>query len=445
MSEERAGRAPQPPQNFRLNLEQQKKRARELLRAVKAGEPEALARVAAQRGQSAPMASRQVLIAATKLADAQFTIARELRLPSWSQLKEHIQRMTLQREAIERQSQAPDADLKTLHLRCGHDIQRTLTEAGFSGDFLPHVNPYCQGPVTNAPDYYEKRAQFVFDSFGRVYPERGLTVAGLIDGFRRDDEEVLKTADNYERVVLWAEHDNTDQMMLIRVLALYANARAPRVFELVSLNEFPGSQRFLGLGQLPPEALRLLWPTRRAVTGDMLALGSQAWDALRLEDPRPLTAIARMKSAPLPDLPRAVHRHLRELPSVENGLSLTEHLVLQALAETESRSLNEIFWLLNMHGREPLPFMGDTGLANVIRSMESVSPPPFVRSRGAPDEREFRNRFTITHVGRAVLAGQTDWQSLDPPERWVGGVQIPRGKPSWRWDEAKFTPVRVDT
>src|SRR4051794_2545337 len=132
MPEDRAGRPSQPPQNFRLNLEQQKNRAKELLRAVKAGEPQALARVAAQRAQSSA--------GPIKLADVQFTIARELRLPSWSQLKQHIQRMEQQREAIDRQQPPPDADMKTLHLRCGHDIQNTLKEAGFAGDFLPHTN-----------------------------------------------------------------------------------------------------------------------------------------------------------------------------------------------------------------------------------------------------------------------------------------------------------------
>ncbi|MEJ0034665.1 MAG: hypothetical protein WDO68_01045 [Gammaproteobacteria bacterium] len=171
MPENRAGRPSQPPQNFRLNLEQQKNRAKDLLRAVKAGEPQALARIAAQRGQpsSTPI----------KLADAQFTIARELRLPSWSQLKEHIQRMERQREAIDRNLPAPDADMKTLHLRCGHDLRNILKEAGFVGDFMPHVNPYCRGPLVNTPDYYVKRAEFVFDFHARKEPERGLTLEDL--------------------------------------------------------------------------------------------------------------------------------------------------------------------------------------------------------------------------------------------------------------------------
>ncbi|MEJ0034664.1 MAG: hypothetical protein WDO68_01040 [Gammaproteobacteria bacterium] len=93
-------------------------------------------------------------------------------------------------------------------------------------------------------------------------------------------------------------------------------------------------------------------------------------------------------------------------------------------------------------GREPLPFMGDTGLAEVVNAMESVSEPPFVRSRGAPDEREFANRFTITDAGRAVVAGARDWHSFGPPERWVGGIRLAPGGAWWRWDESRLTPVR---
>ena len=40
--------------------------------------------------------------------------------------------------------------------------------------------------------------------------------------------------------------------------------RRPRRLELINIGEFPGAVRFIGLGQLPPEALRMLWAKRRA-------------------------------------------------------------------------------------------------------------------------------------------------------------------------------------
>jgi hypothetical protein len=71
---------------FRLNFEQQGKRAKSLLKAVRAGEPEALARF-----KSPP-----------KLAEAQYLIAQELRFDKWSALKCHIAAMAREREAARR-------------------------------------------------------------------------------------------------------------------------------------------------------------------------------------------------------------------------------------------------------------------------------------------------------------------------------------------------------
>jgi len=237
------------------------------------------------------------------------------------------------------------------------------------------------------------------------------------------------------------EHDSYDQLVLARLLAHYANAKRPRVLELIAVNEFPGSERFAGLGQLPPEALRLLWPTRKPVTPAQLALGNQVWRALASEDPRQLAAIARSGTPALPIMAPALRRHLRELPSVHTGLNLTEQLVLEVLAE--GPRLQGILLGIIMRVREPLPWMGDLGLINVIKRMEQASEAVLTRSRQTepPDDSHRYHWLTITEVGRAVLRGERDWMSLRPPARWVGGVHIQPGIPGWRWDEEKGEAV----
>ena len=66
---------------FRLNLEQQRKRAKDLLRAVRAGDP------AARRRLGDALAPRVPDAAALKLTDVQFAIARELGFASWRDLR----------------------------------------------------------------------------------------------------------------------------------------------------------------------------------------------------------------------------------------------------------------------------------------------------------------------------------------------------------------------
>jgi hypothetical protein len=449
--------SPNPGGPFRLNLEQQKNRAKELLRAAKAGEPEALERIALARrdghdtraaaaGQAAgaARARRAVPGSATapalKLAEAQFAIARELRFPSWAKLKAHIASMEGQRAAIERKQPAPDAEMKTLHLRCGHDIQNLLVEAGFVGSFHPHVAPYCQGPVTAGPERHELMARFIIAGFPEVLWEGNpLVYENVLAGGPREDEFLLRTAEDYERVVIWVEYDNWDQIMLARVLAHYADAKRPRALELVTVDEFPGGKRFLGLGELPPEALRLLWPTRKPITQAQLNLGRETWKAFTAPDPQALAAVARSGTPALPIMAPALLRQMRELPDVATGLGGLEKLILQILAEEGTLTLNKLFWTLLR--REPLFFIADAGVARVVREMERAAEPPLVRTIDVPGERTFRNKLTLTDAGRAVLSGARDWHSLKPPPRWVGGVQVIPGAPGWRWDESKREPV----
>jgi hypothetical protein len=411
---------------FRLNLEQQKNRAKDLLRAAKAGDEDALKRIGAS--------------AAPKLADAQFAIARELRFASWAKLKSHIESMQRQLDAIERREPAPDADLRTLHLRCGHDLQNILVEAGFVGSFHPHITPYCQGPVTAGPERHELMARFIVDGFNGVLGDsRELSYEGVLEGERREDERLLRTADDYERVVIWMEYDNWDQIMLIRLLAHYADAKRPRVLELIVVDEFPGGKRFIGLGELPPEAVRMLWSTRRPVTEAQLDLGREAWRALTSPDPRRLAAIGRSGTPALPIMAPAIRRHVQELPERATGLSASEKMILQIVAGHGSPTLNTIF--LELLAREPVFFLGDAGVARVVRDMERAAESPLARTIETPGERLFRNKLTLTDAGRAVLSGARDWHSMKPLPRWVGGVHIVPGVPGWRWDASKGEPV----
>jgi hypothetical protein len=233
------------------------------------------------------------------------------------------------------------------------------------------------------------------------------------------------------------EHDSHDQLSLIRCLAHYARAKPPTTLELISINHFPGTCRFIGLGQLPTEAMRLLWRRRDPLGSEALGLGADAWGAVTSDDPRRLAELALAGRTSLPHLAPALHRHLRELPSSANGLSLTEQLTLEMLGE-HPMTIGELFRTLHAD-REPLPFLGDSSFLHIVTAMGRGTPPVFTR---APGEQPFRDRLSITETGREVLRGATDWLSLLPPPRWVGGVRIDAAGPNWRWDEARQEVVR---
>jgi uncharacterized protein DUF1835 len=451
--------------HFRLNLEQQQKRAKDLLRAARAGDATAIAKF-----RSHP----------PKLAEAQYLIARELRFENWAALKHHIAAMTRERARIERGAAALDregariepspaalardgvpiepgtaalarepsetapsldlaldGDLRTLHIRCGSDLRKPLQSAGFRGDFYEHSYPYLIAPVREGPGCLEERAHFLVSHYGED-AERPLVYEAVLDGLRRDEQRLHESFE-YERVIIWSEADCYDQLVLLRLLAHYAaNQRPPRL-ELINVRDFPGSRRFIGLGQLPPEALRLLWQERQPATLAQLSIGLAGWKALASADPRALAAIMRGGTPDLPLLAPALHRHLRELPSIENGLGFTQHMALTMLAE-QPHSLNLMFVRMTAI-IDPLPGQGDSQMRDRVLAMAQAREPLFTQQPGL--DREGRSRlpwtdvFTITELGRAVLAGDVDFQSLAPPPRWVGGVRISREDPDWRWDESR--------
>lgn len=115
-------------------------------------------------------------------------------------------------------------------------------------------------------------------------------------------DRALDASAEYGRVVLWFEHDGVDQLSLVHLLGHYATHRRPQRLELINIGDFPSGRRFTGLGQLPPEALRLLWATRRPISAAQLSLGLDAWHALANPDPRPLAAIMRGDTAAMPFL-----------------------------------------------------------------------------------------------------------------------------------------------
>jgi len=53
---------------------------------------------------------------------AQYLISRDLRFESWVALKLHIFAMTLARQAMS--ASILDSNLRTLHIRCGRDLQK---------------------------------------------------------------------------------------------------------------------------------------------------------------------------------------------------------------------------------------------------------------------------------------------------------------------------------
>lgn len=416
-----------------LSIQQQKKQAKELRNALRTGSRAALVRFRRHHPKADGLKPEAIGERLGALADAQLVIARELGLPSWPKLIHHIERMDAARRAIADRAPAPDGARKTLHVRCGSDIQTALQDAGFAGDFQEYSDPLCQGPVIDGPEYFERRADFIAKHYDLPDRDRAQVHTNLIEQHDR-----LKAAAAYTEIVLWFEHDPYDQLLLARVLDILDTHAPETRTSIVSLDRFPSIDRFIGLGNLSPTALRRIFEDRQPVTRAMYTAGRSIWKALCAPSPMPLHKIATAAELPgLPYMAAALLRHLAELPGLVDGLSLTERLTLDILRGGQL-SGNQLFRKLLLE-REPLSFLGDTMFWYMLAGLCDAKEPAIeiiAGDRSAPAQAIYR----MTERGVALLAGQSNFSDCGPLERWVGGVQCFSG-PNWRWDTARQIPV----
>lgn len=395
-----------PSTDGRINLEQQRKRAKELLQRMKQG--------------TAPDELAQVAHPPPTLSDAQWLIARQLGFSSWPKLKAHVDAVDF--AASHPGFEASD-EARTTHWRCGNDIAHSLGVAGFKGRFRMLSDPLCMGPVQALPTeaYRATRARFISQAF----------TLDVADAARRLDDEYthLKELGSADHCVLWCEADGYDQLFLIRALA--GLDHTPARLELIEVDHIPGVQRFIGIGQLAPQVLAWLWPQRRPVDEPMRQLARQAWAAYCDNSPVALAQLARAPHPALPLLAPALRRQLQELPGARDGLSLTERLALEYLAEVGPTAFARVFAEL-MAKRDPLPFLGDMMFHALMRPLIDGAAPLLTESDA---DRPWPERtLALTPLGVSVLNGRAYWPDHASHPRWVGGVQIVPGQPHWTID-----------
>ena len=350
-----------------------------------------------------------------RLADTQWLVAREAGFASWPKLKAHADAVAF---AARQPGFAADDEAAVQHWRCGNDIAHSLRVAGFAGAFQMFDDPMVMGPVPALPEdrYWPVRGAFIQQAFNlsaeAVAPRQAAQQAALA-GLNGDSQ-----------LVLWCEADAYDQLFLIRVLA--SLPCLPRRLELIEIDQVPGVERFIGIGQLAPDLLAWLWPQRRALGEDALTLARQAGAAYTAAEPQAWAALAGRQHRPLPLLGRALARQLQELPGPSDGLSLTERLLLRVLASHGELPAGRVFTQL-MQQDEPLPYLGDMMFHALLQPLLHT-PHPLLRE--GPGDAWAHRPLRLTALAEQVLAGQRHWLDQRPAQRWVGGVCIdPADKP----------------
>ena len=317
--------------------------------------------------------------------------------------------------------------MRTIHIRCGDDLREKLPAAGFDGDYLAFVDPVCQGPVPFTTDdaaFRRLRARFISDAYGGFEAEALARLNSEVEGLERSLD--------YDRILLWFEHDLYDQSVLIRLLDWFAGQPEShaRLF-LMLVDSYPGVDRFIGLGQLTPEQLATLAGGEVPVVTAQFSLASAAWAAFRSPAPTAIWQLAEHSTPALPALAPALLRHLEEFPWTSDGLGLTQRLALDAVA-AGAETVGEAF--AAVQALDPAPFLGDAMFAYLLRGLARTAVPALS---------VVKDRIALADAGRAVLAGEADWVRLNGIDLWRGGVHLNGAEAAWRWDVETTTIVEA--
>ncbi|MBK1880184.1 hypothetical protein [Pelagicoccus mobilis] len=172
------------------------------------------------------------------------------------------------------------------------------------------------------------------------------------------------------------------------------------------------------------------------------AIYAVAWDAVSGADPTEVeAALERASSEGLSSLATGLGRWLQELPSVENGLSISQMQVLDTvrLGIGDAREL-----FRQVQSTEATPFRIDWEFWQVVDGLCSGADPLLTTASGQPFlcppkdlafEAFDAQVLELTERGRAVLEGRSNYLSGPFAERWLGGAKID-GESPWFWDYA---------
>ncbi|MDF2924148.1 MAG: polymerase subunit sigma [Paenibacillaceae bacterium] len=327
-----------------------------------------------------------------------------------------------------------------LHIVNGDSVGNMLKQGIVQGDVLVWREIYSCGPLfedLTGPGERACRSQF-------LQAKLGVPASEYIENCE-EQERKLGEFSKYNEVILWFEHDLFDQSMLSYLLHWFNRQKLRNTkLSLLCIGEFPGIERFHGLGQLSPAQLKTLSGTWRTIGQPEFKLGSELWQAYSSPDPMRLAGLlekkeAELKASGLTFAYDAFKAHLSRLPSVGNGLGIVEQTTLQAVREgvnTPLELFRQVTDMLHILG------MGDWEYWKYLRAMVEGDRPLLIIENAEPgwdfrQAREFLNRLvSLSGWGEQMLEGTADRVALQGIDEWFGGLHLQGYDVPWRWDSS---------
>lgn len=391
----------------RPSLDQLRHQAKDLLRSHRTGDAGSCEVLRAHhrfRGAS----DERILSAKVGLQDVQHAVALRYGFKSWNDMK---------RAVLARDSR------RFMHVFCLEGPAQAHRAAAVPGEVVAWIEPLFEGP---APDGLSDEEFALVRAEYHVASGNSKTVGDNLH-WQKQMNDALNRWREYEEVVLWFDQCLFDHVILIRHLDWFSRRDMGRTkLSLVYSRQDIGNS-----AKIAP-----LLESRREVTAEQLALGTNAWKAYRSADPHAIEELISEDTSALPRLAGAMADHMRRFPSVKNGLDAVENAILRAVADREGMPAVNLIGGILAAGMGEYPYMGDGSVARLIKGLCSA-PMPLLRVSDPGDlEPPYgKGEVGTTSAGREALAGKLDWVQVHGIDRWLGGVHLEGREVPWRWYE----------
>ena len=307
-----------------------------------------------------------------------------------------------------------------LNITNGDCAVEIMKKANISGVFLPWRDVLHDGPIPSdlsLEQLSKVRAQFIT---GRNWG----AAEEITESFIQRDNK-LKSFREYEKVILWFEHDLYDQLQIIQILDWFHENYTEEVeLSIICTEQY--------LGRLSPEEMRELIKYEEPITEAHLKLSCKAWSAFRSSSPEEWCGLLNTDTSALPFLEGAIVRLLEEYPSCSNGLSRTATQALKVISGGEKRP-GKVFG--GTQELEERVFLGDSSFWIILQELLDSSPAllklPEGKKLTLPTSKD--QELTITPLGLDVLSGKRNWLEITNLDRWIGGVHLENTN-VWCWD-----------
>ncbi len=256
-----------------------------------------------------------------------------------------------------------------LHITSGDSAGSLLAESGLPGEVFVWHDILYDGPRKPGwPDTetLEARADFLEETTGG-----GLKKDFILSTLKAQYQK-LRDLKADTQIVLWFDACVFDQSMLAHVLCCLRPHNRQKV-ELLCINDFPGIERFNGLGQLLPAQLAGLYGQRQVLSEAQFQFAAIVDKAFATQDLNLLAELSHKLDAPLPWIPDAVRRWLQEQPDPKTGLGRLESFAMDAI-HAGCETAGEIFSKVAAADRPP-QYWGDITLWAKINALADHNPP----------------------------------------------------------------------